>query len=151
MQVLHSPNTGKHIYSFTCYISVGGPSHETLMDLSYSLTLSSLFCPFSIRMLLYQVSEDVTQENLNKMKFLLSNKLAKGRLDLCTVKTNTQNTEIYDFVIIYWVPLRPGGLFTVLLCFCHKQASFLWCSRRLWVCWLRWRGRIVCQSRHWKY
>ncbi|XP_062336932.1 caspase-8 [Osmerus eperlanus] len=36
------------------------------------------------RTLLYQVSEDVTQENLNKMKFLLSNKLAKGRLDLCT-------------------------------------------------------------------
>ncbi|CAB1317297.1 unnamed protein product, partial [Coregonus sp. 'balchen'] len=36
------------------------------------------------RRMLYKVSEDVTQENLTKIKFLLSNKLPRGRLDLCT-------------------------------------------------------------------
>uniref|UniRef100_A0A4W5JR68 DED domain-containing protein n=1 Tax=Hucho hucho TaxID=62062 RepID=A0A4W5JR68_9TELE len=34
-------------------------------------------------MMLYRVSEDVTQENVTK-KFLLSNKLLRGRLDLFT-------------------------------------------------------------------
>lgn len=36
------------------------------------------------RRMLYKVSEDVTKENLTKMKFLLSDKLPRGRLDLCT-------------------------------------------------------------------
>ncbi|XP_064849310.1 caspase-8 isoform X2 [Oncorhynchus masou masou] len=36
------------------------------------------------RRMLYKVSEDVTKENLTKMKFLLSDKLPRGRLDPCT-------------------------------------------------------------------
>ncbi|XP_055739774.1 caspase-8 isoform X1 [Salvelinus fontinalis] len=36
------------------------------------------------RRMLYKVSEDVTKENLTKIKFLLSDKLPRGRLDPCT-------------------------------------------------------------------
>uniref|UniRef100_A0A4W5L9Q9 Caspase-8 n=1 Tax=Hucho hucho TaxID=62062 RepID=A0A4W5L9Q9_9TELE len=36
------------------------------------------------RRMLYKVSEDITKENLTKIKFLLSDKLPRGRLDPCT-------------------------------------------------------------------
>lgn len=35
------------------------------------------------RIMLYKIHEDVTQENLTKMKFVLSSKLGRGRLDRC--------------------------------------------------------------------
>lgn len=36
------------------------------------------------RKMLYHVSEEITENDLEKMKFLLTNKIARGRLDVCT-------------------------------------------------------------------
>ncbi|KAM6948212.1 caspase-8 [Aplochiton taeniatus] len=42
------------------------------------------------RIMLYNICEDVTQENLTKMKFLLTSKLGRGRLDLCNEAVRPQ-------------------------------------------------------------
>lgn len=46
----------------------------------------------SVRVMLYQLYEDMTQENLDKLKFLLSNKLGRRQTELCKVRTNSPNS-----------------------------------------------------------
>lgn len=38
--------------------------------------------------MLYQLYEDMTKDNLDKMKFLLSSKLGRRQTEICNVRTN---------------------------------------------------------------
>ncbi len=46
---------------------------------------SSALC---VRVMLYQIYEDTTEENLEKMKFLLSSKLGKRQMETSAVRTH---------------------------------------------------------------
>uniref|UniRef100_A0A673XJ63 Uncharacterized protein n=1 Tax=Salmo trutta TaxID=8032 RepID=A0A673XJ63_SALTR len=74
-------------------------------------------------MILYRVSEDVTQENVTKIKFLLSDKLLRGRLDLFTVRSISHTpTSMRTHTQIPYLPLffsLPSAL--EVLCEMERQ------------------------------
>lgn len=59
----------------------------------------------SVRVMLYRLYEDITNENLDKLKFLMSNKLGKRQTELCKVRTNSPTsllpTVIHTLLYVY--------------------------------------------------
>lgn len=55
----------------------------------------------SVRVMLYRLYEDMTQENLDKLKFLLSNKLGRRQTELCKVRTNSPTSLLLYVVCVY--------------------------------------------------
>lgn len=43
--------------------------------------------------MLYKIHEDLTKENLDKMKYLLTDQMAKRHLEMSSVRTRTQTCQ----------------------------------------------------------
>lgn len=78
MRVLPSQRTGtSSVYNNLVFCSVSG-----IFPLFHSSVLS-------LRVMLYRVYEDMTVENFGRMKFLLSDKMARNKIEESSVRTHT--------------------------------------------------------------
>lgn len=77
----------------------------------------------SSRVMLYRVYENMTGENFEKMKFLLSDRLGKRPTEKCEVSTNPPTLHIVVIVIIIVIILMMNDV-------CIHNFIFVFCSSK---------------------
>lgn len=95
----------------------------------------------SVRKMLYQIYDDMLEENFDKMKFLLTSKLGRRKIEACNVSTHTYFQKailqkILTFtapvVIFLWLPYHNKALvntiITTSVLFIADCAGFVRCN-----------------------
>ena len=87
---------------------MAGQDYNTIQSLSFPKFESCVSCCFSaspsalsVRVMLYQIYQDVTEKNLETMKFLLSDKLGRRHIDTCRVRSHPATRIIIEEIMSY--------------------------------------------------